>query len=83
LREPLRLEHVKPRLLGHWGTSPGLNFIYAHLNRMIRLQNADVIETIDTHRRAVRDATLDAAARWWPSTGCCRSRWQRLPRRPE
>jgi xylulose-5-phosphate/fructose-6-phosphate phosphoketolase len=43
LREPLRPEHVKPRLLGHWGTSPGLNFIYAHLNRVIRLQDADMI----------------------------------------
>src|SRR5664280_2912193 len=36
LREPLRAEQVKPRLLGHWGTSPGLNFIYVHLNRVIR-----------------------------------------------
>jgi len=36
LREPLKPEHVKPRLLGHWGTTPGLNFIYAHMNRMIR-----------------------------------------------
>ena len=35
LTEPLRAEHVKPRLLGHWGTSPGLNFVYAHLNRAI------------------------------------------------
>src|SRR5688572_1073723 len=35
LREPLRIEHIKPRLLGHWGTTPGLNFIYAHLNRTI------------------------------------------------
>jgi len=43
LREPLKLEHVKPRLLGHWGTSPGLNFIYAHLNRVIRLRDANVI----------------------------------------
>ena len=43
LREPLRIEHVKPRLLGHWGTSPGLSFIYAHLNRIIRLQEANVI----------------------------------------
>ena len=43
LREPLRLEHVKPRLLGHWGTSPGLSFIYAHLNRVIRLRYANVI----------------------------------------
>ena len=36
LREPLRPEHVKPRLLGHWGTTPGLNFIYAHMNRAIK-----------------------------------------------
>jgi xylulose-5-phosphate/fructose-6-phosphate phosphoketolase len=36
LRRPLRSEHVKPRLLGHWGTTPGLNFVYAHLNRVIR-----------------------------------------------
>ena len=36
LREPLTLEHVKPRLLGHWGTTPGLNFVYAHMNRVIR-----------------------------------------------
>jgi xylulose-5-phosphate/fructose-6-phosphate phosphoketolase len=36
LREPFRLEHVKPRLLGHWGTTPGLNFVYVHLNRAIR-----------------------------------------------
>ena len=43
LREPLRLEHVKPRLLGHWGTSPGLSFIYAHLNRIIRLRDTNVI----------------------------------------
>jgi xylulose-5-phosphate/fructose-6-phosphate phosphoketolase len=35
LREPLCLHHVKPRLLGHWGTTPGLNFIYVHLNRVI------------------------------------------------
>src|SRR5215208_1092674 len=34
LKEPLRPEHIKPRLLGHWGTTPGLNFIYAHLNRI-------------------------------------------------
>ena len=36
LKEPLKLEHIKPRLLGHWGTSPGLNFIYAHINRIIK-----------------------------------------------
>ena len=43
LREPLTAEHVKPRLLGHWGTTPGLNLLYAHLNRVIRQRNADVI----------------------------------------
>ena len=43
LREPLRPEHVKPRLLGHWGTTPGLNFLYAHLNRVIRARDLDAI----------------------------------------
>lgn len=43
LKEPLRLEHVKPRLLGHWGTTPGLNFIYVHLNRVIKAQELNVI----------------------------------------
>ncbi|RKS71015.1 xylulose-5-phosphate/fructose-6-phosphate phosphoketolase [Actinomadura pelletieri DSM 43383] len=43
LREPLRPEHIKPRLLGHWGTSPGLNFCYAHLNRVIKARDLDMI----------------------------------------
>ncbi len=43
LKEPLKREHIKPRLLGHWGTTPGLNFIYAHLNRVIREQDVNVI----------------------------------------
>ena len=43
LREPLRPEHIKPRLLGHWGTSPGLSFIYVHLNRLIQEHDANVI----------------------------------------
>jgi xylulose-5-phosphate/fructose-6-phosphate phosphoketolase len=43
LRKPLRKEHVKPRLLGHWGTTPGLNFIYVHLNRVIKKHNLDAI----------------------------------------
>ena len=43
LRQPLTLEHIKPRLLGHWGTVPGLNFIYAHLNRIIRRDDLDMI----------------------------------------
>jgi xylulose-5-phosphate/fructose-6-phosphate phosphoketolase len=43
LTEPLRLEHVKPRLLGHWGTTPGLNFVYAHCNRIIKKYDLDMI----------------------------------------
>jgi len=43
LREPLKLEHVKPRLLGHWGTTPGLNFIYLHLNRLIKQHDLNMI----------------------------------------
>jgi xylulose-5-phosphate/fructose-6-phosphate phosphoketolase len=46
LREPLRREHIKPRLLGHWGTTPGLNFIYVHLNRVIRERDLDMIYVI-------------------------------------
>lgn len=43
LKEPLKLEHIKPRLLGHWGTTPGLNFIYAHLNRVIKICDLNII----------------------------------------
>ena len=46
LREPLKEEHIKPRLLGHWGTTPGLNFIYAHLNRLIKKLDLDMIYVI-------------------------------------
>lgn len=43
LKKPLAIEHVKPRLLGHWGTTPGLNFIYVHLNRLIKEQQLNMI----------------------------------------
>jgi len=43
LKKPLTKEHVKPRLLGHWGTTPGLNFIYVHLNRVINQQDLDML----------------------------------------
>jgi len=43
LKEPLKPEHIKPRLLGHWGTTPGLNFIYVHLNRVIRNNDLNMI----------------------------------------
>src|ERR1043166_2018087 len=46
LKEPLKREHVKPRLLGHWGTTPGLNFIYVHLNRMIKERDLNMIYII-------------------------------------
>ncbi|MEW5992390.1 MAG: phosphoketolase family protein [Chloroflexota bacterium] len=46
LREPLRPEHVKPRLLGHWGTTPGINLVYAHMNRVIRSWDLDAIYVI-------------------------------------
>jgi len=43
LREPLTIEHVKPRLLGHWGTTPGLNFVYAHMNRVVKRDDLNAI----------------------------------------
>ncbi len=43
LREPLQIHHVKPRLLGHWGTTPGLNFVYVHLNRVIRRDDLNIV----------------------------------------
>ena len=43
LREPLTVAHVKPRLLGHWGTTPGLNFVYAHMNRLIKQRDVNAI----------------------------------------
>jgi xylulose-5-phosphate/fructose-6-phosphate phosphoketolase len=46
LEEPLRLEHVKPRLLGHWGTTPGLNLLYVHLNRLIKDRDLNAIYVI-------------------------------------
>ncbi len=43
LTEPLRIDHIKPRLLGHWGTTPGLNFIYTHANRLIQKYDLNMI----------------------------------------
>src|SRR5438270_1350028 len=43
LRQPLQVKHIKPRLLGHWGTTPGLNFLYAHINRAIKARELDAI----------------------------------------
>ena len=46
LRTPLKIEHIKPRLLGHFGTTPGLNFVYAHLNRIIVARERNVLAII-------------------------------------
>src|SRR6476646_4545319 len=46
LKQPLKKEHVKPRLVGHWGTTPGLNFIYVHLNRIISERDLNMIYII-------------------------------------
>jgi len=46
LKQPLKKEHIKPRLLGHWGTTPGLNFLYAHLNRVIKQRDLNMIYII-------------------------------------
>ena len=46
LESPLKLEHIKPRLLGHWGTTPGLNFLYVHLNRLIKENDLNMIYVI-------------------------------------
>ena len=55
LREPLRPAHIKPRLLGHWGTSPGLSFIYVHLNRLIVDSDASVIYAFHGYQRAIHE----------------------------
>ena len=46
LKEPLKRAHIKPRLLGHWGTTPGLNLLYVHLNRVIKKHDLDMIYVI-------------------------------------
>src|SRR3954469_3032585 len=46
LKEPLSKEHIKPRLLGHWGTTPGLNFLYVHLNRVIKAHGLNMMYVI-------------------------------------
>jgi xylulose-5-phosphate/fructose-6-phosphate phosphoketolase len=65
LREPLRPEHVKPRLLGHWGTTPGLNLIYAHANRVIKARDLDAIWIVGPGHggpAAVANAWLEGTA---------------------
>ena len=63
LRRPLTLEHVKPRLLGHWGTTPGLNFLYAHLCRVIRARDLNVLFVCDSGLEIIYPWEL--LAPWW------------------
>lgn len=61
LREPLKPEHVKPRLLGHWGTTPGLNFIYAHLKvRVVNVVDLMTLPARETHSHGLDDPTFDS-----------------------
>src|SRR5260370_15167493 len=60
LLEPLKIEHIKPRLLGHWGTTPGLNFIYVHFNRLIKNYDLNVIYIAGPgHGEPAKDASTD------------------------
>src|SRR3712207_156824 len=65
LREPLDSSHIKPRLLGHWGTSPGLSLIYVHLNPLIREQDANVI-FLAGPRSEERRVGKECRSRWSP-----------------
>jgi xylulose-5-phosphate/fructose-6-phosphate phosphoketolase len=63
LAKPLRPEHIKPRLLGHWGTSPGLNFIWAHLNRAITVHDQSMMYVIGPGHGGAAALWLLAVAR--------------------
>ena len=71
LKEPLQRDHTKPRLLGHWGTTPGLNFIYAHMSRAIKTRDLNAIYVIGPGHggpAAVANAWLEGTSRWTPKT---------------
>ena len=74
LRAPLHRDHVKPRLLGHWGTTPGLNFLYAHLNRAIGERAASTIYITGPGHGGSRD--------WWPTPTSTAPTPRRTPTSP-
>ncbi|MGH2631889.1 MAG: phosphoketolase family protein, partial [Tepidiformaceae bacterium] len=82
LEEPLRPEHIKPRLLGHWGTTPGINFVYAHLNRAIRARDLDMILVIGPGHGgpgAVANTYLEGTySELFPAITCDRDGMRRL-----
>src|SRR3712207_9190072 len=65
LTEPLRPEHIKPRLLGHWGTSPGLNLVYTHLNRLVASRGLDALCIWGPDRKSVV-VGKECRSRWSP-----------------
>ena len=69
LKKPLKLEHVKPRLLGHWGTTPGLNFIYVHLNRIVKQYDLNMIYVTGPGHGGIRDRGSGIRS---PSISCFR-----------
>jgi|SRR5450759_5038093 xylulose-5-phosphate/fructose-6-phosphate phosphoketolase len=73
LREPLTADHIKPRLLGHWGTSPALNLIYAQLNRLIRQRDCDVLYVTGPGTAAPPSSPTSTGTGCSPPTR--RSRW--------
>src|SRR5205814_542833 len=72
LAEPLRPEHVKPRLLGHWGTTPGLNLLYAHLNRIVRARQQQLIYVTGPDRWPPPGTRASSSTRSGTAR-CCRS----------
>ena len=79
LKQPLKKEHIKPRLLGHWGTTPGLNFLYAHLNRVIKQRDLNMIYIIGPGHGGPTGA-CDAPRCWARTAGrCARSPRARTP----
>ena len=84
-REPLRTQHVRLRLLGHWGTSPGLNLIHKHMNRIIRAQDAIVIYVCGPVHGWSGDAVEHLAGRHIYGMGLPPGFrfWRKLTRAPE
>jgi xylulose-5-phosphate/fructose-6-phosphate phosphoketolase len=82
LEEPLKIEHIKPRLLGHWGTTPGLNFIYVHLNRLIKENDLNMIYIAGPGHGGpglVAQSYLEGTyTEFYPSIGRSRAGLQRL-----
>lgn len=82
LEEPLKIEHIKPRLLGHWGTTPGLNFIYAHMNRVIKSRDLNVIYLAGPGHGGpgiVANTYLEKTySEFYPAVSCDKAGMQRL-----